>query len=157
MKRTGKTTRNCPRCHTDMRLLLCFRWNQETYCLDKVTADNNQSDIPTSSFWLCVYVVGWVGNCTRQVFCTLVQTRKYAVTVDIDTRIYDCDHTRHRVYICTRICAFGLFVLSNLCSTCACTTGVFKHLHAWVRGNQKQSLFQLVHVWGLWLAWGTMF
>jgi len=34
-------------------------------------------------------------------------------------------HTRHRVYICTRVYAFCLFVLSNLSTTCVCITGVF--------------------------------
>ena len=42
----------------------------------------------------CVHVVGLVGNCTRQVFCTPVQTRIYMVTGVLDTGVYTCDHNK---------------------------------------------------------------
>ena len=38
---------------------------------------------------------------------------------------YTIIYARVWVYICTRVGAFGLFVLSNLSTTCACITGVF--------------------------------
>ena len=38
-------------------------------------------------------------------------------------------YTRVWVYICTRVGAFYLFVLSNLSTTCACITGVSQHFH----------------------------
>jgi len=74
---------------------------------------------------VCVHVAGWMENCIRQVFCTPVQTSIYTVTGVVDNIVYTCDHTQHGVYICTRACAFCLFVLSNLSTTCVCITGVF--------------------------------
>jgi len=72
-----------------------------------------------------VHVVRWVENCTRQVLYMPVQTSIYTGIYVIDTTVYTCDHTHHRVYICTRVCAFCLFVLSNLSTTCVCITGAF--------------------------------
>ena len=37
---------------------------------------------------------------------------------------YTCIFTRVWVYICTRVGAFCLFVLSNLSTSCVCITGV---------------------------------
>jgi len=50
------------------------------------------------------------------------------------------------VYICTRVGAFCLFILSNLSTTCACITGVSEHLHACVRGNGSGVCFSLFMV-----------
>ena len=50
-------------------------------------------------------------------------------------------YARMWVYICTRVGAFCLFVLSNLSTTCACITGV----SACVWGDWKWGLFQLIH------------
>jgi len=50
------------------------------------------------------------------------------------------------VYICTRVGAFCLFVLSNLSTTCACITGVSVSTLACVCvGGLEVGLFQLVH------------
>jgi len=96
--------------------------------------------------YACAYVVGCVGSCTRHVSCTPVPTRIYIVTGVFDTRVYTCNHTRRRVYICTYAYAFPLFVLSNFSTTCVCTTRVFEHLHAvvaWEGGSwtRKRGLF----------------
>jgi len=47
----------------------------------------------------------------------------------------------HRMYICTRACAFCLFVLSNLSNTCVCITRIFRHLHACVGKNDLEAGF----------------
>jgi len=54
----------------------------------------------------CVYVTVWGGWKTAQACFTLVHASAYTVTCVIDTGVYTCDHTRRRVYICTRVCAF---------------------------------------------------
>jgi len=58
---------------------------------------------------------------------------------------YTLIYARASVYICTRVGAFCLFVLSNLSTTFECITGVFEHLHACVGGDWKWGLFHLVH------------
>jgi len=68
------------------------------------------------------------------------------VTGVLDTEVDDHDVTLRRVYICTRVCAFFVFVLSNFSTICVCITGVFKHLHARVGRSSKRGLSQLVHV-----------
>jgi len=65
------------------------------------------------------------GTRTRQVFNMPVQTSIYTGTGVIDTKLYICHPTHHGVYICSRVCAFCFFVLSNLSTTCVCITGVF--------------------------------
>ena len=55
-----------------------------------------------------VHVVGWVENCTRQVFYMPVQTSTYTGTSVVNTTVFTCYHTHHGVYICTRAGAFYL-------------------------------------------------
>ena len=82
------------------------------------------------SFQAClrVYICtccGVGGNCTRQVFCTPMQTSIYTDTGVVDTMVYTCDNTHNGVCICTRVGTFCLFVLCNLSTTCVCIIGVF--------------------------------
>ena len=93
----------------------------------------------------CVHMyMLWGGKKLHQkVFCTPVQTRIYTGTSVVDTAVNTFAHTRHRVYICTRVRAICLFVLSNLSTTCVCITGAFQHPHAWVRGGWNGVFFSL--------------
>jgi len=84
-------------------------------------------------------------GCAHMCICTYV-----CICMHIHMSVYMCAYTfiyaRVCVYICTRVGAFCLFVLSNLSTTCACITGVFQHLHACVWGDWKWGLFQVVMV-----------
>jgi len=106
----------------------------------------------------CVHVVGWVENCTRQVFCMPVQTSIYSGIGAIDNTVYTCDHTDHGLYTCTHVCAFCLFLLSNLLlHVCVSQVFFFEHLHTLVGKCWKWGPFQLFHCWRLLVAWGAVF
>jgi len=60
-----------------------------------------------------VFVYGCMCICMYMYICMSVYMYWYTIT-----------YTRVWVYICTRVGTFRLFVLSNLCTTCACITGV---------------------------------
>jgi len=66
-----------------------------------------------------------------------VHTNIYTGTCVIDTTVYTCNQTQHGMYICIHVCAFCLFVLSNLSTIRVCIPGVFEHLHACVGGGWK--------------------
>jgi len=63
------------------------------------------------------------------------------IWVSIYTYAYTCICTRVWVYICTRVGAFCLFVLSNPSTTCVCITGIFHHLLACVNVDWKRGFF----------------
>jgi len=68
--------------------------------------------------------------------------------------VYVCIYiynARMWVYICTRVGAFCLFVLSNLSTTCACITGVFLTLACVCVGGLEVGFVSACS----WLALGT--
>ena len=75
-------------------------------------------------FSICTYVC----ICMRMYMCVHVCVYSACVYVCICMSVYMYAHTficaRVWVYICTRVGAFFVFVLSNLPTTCACITGV---------------------------------
>jgi len=65
--------------------------------------------------YVCVCKYACIGACVYVCTCIYV-----CLCICMHIHIY----ARVWVYICTRVGAFCLFVLSNLSSTCACSTGV---------------------------------
>ena len=85
--------------------------------------------------YMCVHV------CLYMCMCICICMYMY-ICVSVYMYANTCISTRVRVYICTRAGAFGLFVLSNPSTTCACITGAFQHFHACVEGDWKWGFFQ---------------
>jgi len=96
---------------------------------------------------MCAYAC--VCICVCMYVCIVhVYMYVYVYIMSVYMYAYTFMYARVWVYICTRVGAFGLFVLSSLSTTCACITGVSYHLHACVWGDWKWGLFQLVQVHG---------
>jgi len=66
--------------------------------------------------YTCVHVCVYMCMCICMYMYICVSVYIFA---------YTCIYTRVWVYICTRVGAFGLFVLSNVSTTCVCITGFF--------------------------------
>ena len=91
---------------------------------------------------ICMRMYMCVHECVYRCMCICMYMY---ICMSVSMYAYTFIYARVWVYICTRVGAFGLFVLSNLSTTCACITGVSKHLHACVWRDWKWGLFQLVH------------
>jgi len=76
----------------------------------------------------------------------------------VNATVYTCNHTHHRVYICARVGAFYLFVLSNL-SLHACVSQVFFNtcMRVWegIESGGVSSMFMFgACYWRGWLCFG---
>jgi len=92
----------------------------------------------------CVNVVRWVENCTRQVLYMPVQTSIYTGTYVIDTAVYTCDHTHHRVYIHAIVYAHFVYFYCPISLLHACVSQVLFNtcMREW---KGVACVFQLVH------------
>ena len=78
-----------------------------------------------------------VCSCVYVCVCICVCCMYMYMCMSVHLYAYTCIYTRLWVYICTRVGAFYLFVLSNPSTTGVCIIGVFKHLHACVGVDWK--------------------
>ena len=80
--------------------------------------------------YMCVHVCVCVCTCICMCIYVCVSVYMYAYPCCIYTRVW--------VYICTRVGAFCLFVLSNPSTTCVCITGVFLTPACMCRGGWEE-------------------
>jgi len=78
---------------------------------------------------VCVYALVYMCMCICIYMYIYVSVYMYA---------YTCTYTRVWMYICTRVVAFCLFVLSNPSTTCVCITGVFLTPACMCRGGWEE-------------------
>ena len=73
---------------------------------------------------ICVCICACICTCAYICICIFIYMYMH-IYVSVYMYTYTCICTRMWLYICTRVGAFGLFVLSNPSPTCVCITCIF--------------------------------